>query len=55
MAAPRQEAGGAAPEGAPIRVAVIEDDRRVRESLGDILSGAISVIYYFGSAPGTQH
>jgi hypothetical protein len=23
--------------------------------LGDILSGAISVIYYFGSAPGTQH
>ena len=24
-------------------------------SLGDILSGAISVIYYFGSAPGTQH
>ena len=40
MAAPRQEAGGAAPEGAPIRVAVIEDDRRVRESLGDILSGS---------------
>lgn len=27
-------------EGSPIRVAVIEDDRRVRESLGDILRGS---------------
>ena len=37
MTAPRGDDGAAAVEGPPIRVAVIEDDRRVRESLGDIL------------------
>lgn len=40
MTAPRGDNAGAAAEGGPIRVAVIEDDRRVRESLGDILRGS---------------
>ena len=39
MSAPRAEAGGSTAE-RPIRVAVIEDDRRVRESLGDIIRGS---------------
>ncbi|MEI6637884.1 MAG: response regulator, partial [Planctomycetota bacterium] len=54
MTIPREGATVAAPEGEPIRVAVIEDDRRVRESLGDILRGSRECLFAGGFSSGEQ-